>query len=91
MIPPTSSYSGIGQTVGYWDPQVGQWTPMDGPTCPMCSRKGRTVGYGGQPDGTVDSHGHPLPPFLQILNDNTKDRKQKKKKQQKQVTKTFSE
>ena len=33
--PTCPMYSGIGWTVGYGGPQMGQWTPMDGPTCPF--------------------------------------------------------
>ena len=34
-VPAVPWYSGIGRTVGYGGPQVGQWTPMDSPSCPM--------------------------------------------------------
>ena len=56
-VPPVPWYSGIGQTVGYGGPQVGQWTPMDSPTCPMVQWDRTDSGIWGSSGGTVDSHG----------------------------------
>ena len=56
-VPPVPWYSGIGRTVGYVVPQVGQWTPMDSPTCPMVQWDRMDSGICGSSGGTVDSHG----------------------------------
>ena len=70
-VPPVHWYSGIGQTVGYGVPQVGQWTPMDSPTCPMVqwdrtdSGIGRTVGYGVPQVGQWNPMDSPTCPMVQ--------------------------
>ena len=56
-VPPVPWYCGIGRTVGYGGPQVGQWTPMDSPTCPMVQWDRTDSGTWGPSGGTVDSHG----------------------------------
>ena len=49
--------SGIGQTVGYGGPEVGQLTPMDSSTCPMVQLDRTDSGIWGSSGVTVDSHG----------------------------------
>ena len=56
-VPAVPWYSGIGRTVGYGVPQVGQWTPMDSPTYPMVQWDRMDSGIRGSSGGTVDSHG----------------------------------
>ena len=56
-VPPVPWYSGIGRTVGYGGPPVGQCTLMDSPTCPMVQWDRMDSGICGSSGGTVDSHG----------------------------------